>query len=621
MIMETNEKDNVVEKKVETLNENNFSDADVLSDGLDAELDLGEEIASEKEISEVKDYSHLTPKALLDELKNLVEKSAVEKIRKDVEAIKDAFDAIVRQNAENQEKNDGEEVVRVNRADSFEKEFRLYLKKYKDKRIEFLRNSESQKEANYKRKLALIDELKDLVSEEENLTNTFSKFHDIQTRWKETGPVHQNYVKDLWETWHHRVEKFYDYVKINKELRDLDLKRNLEAKNKIIKKAELLLESRSIAEAFAQLQTYHDEWREIGPVQRDMREGLWERFRDVTSKINKRYQAYFDVIRAERQRNLQMKMDLCERLEKLNAVVRSTSQDWQRASSELLVILAEWKAIGFVPKKENNEIYLRLKKARDKFFAKRQAHYKISRIEMSNIVKAKKELCEKAEALQDSEDWRDVTDKFIELQKQWKESGTLPRKHSDELWGRFRKACDTFFNRKADFFAAKEDQYADNLKLKEEIIDELEKFEPDNSRESLEILRQFRVRWIEVGFVPIKIKNKIQRRFITLMDQKYGNIRISDAERKVMHFRDKIEGTGNKYGKMRGEREKLVGKITYYENEIALLENNIGFFANTKNAEAVIADVRKKIDKYKEEISVMEEQLKLLDKDLNKTSE
>lgn len=619
--METNEKDNVVEKKVETLNENNFSDADVLSDGLDAELDLGEEIASEKEISEVKDYSHLTPKALLDELKNLVEKSAVEKIRKDVEAIKDAFDAIVRQNAENQEKNDGEEVVRVNRADSFEKEFRLYLKKYKDKRIEFLRNSESQKEANYKRKLALIDELKDLVSEEENLTNTFSKFHDIQTRWKETGPVHQNYVKDLWETWHHRVEKFYDYVKINKELRDLDLKRNLEAKNKIIKKAELLLESRSIAEAFAQLQTYHDEWREIGPVQRDMREGLWERFRDVTSKINKRYQAYFDVIRAERQRNLQMKMDLCERLEKLNAVVRSTSQDWQRASSELLVILAEWKAIGFVPKKENNEIYLRLKKARDKFFAKRQAHYKISRIEMSNIVKAKKELCEKAEALQDSEDWRDVTDKFIELQKQWKESGTLPRKHSDELWGRFRKACDTFFNRKADFFAAKEDQYADNLKLKEEIIDELEKFEPDNSRESLEILRQFRVRWIEVGFVPIKIKNKIQRRFITLMDQKYGNIRISDAERKVMHFRDKIEGTGNKYGKMRGEREKLVGKITYYENEIALLENNIGFFANTKNAEAVIADVRKKIDKYKEEISVMEEQLKLLDKDLNKTSE
>ena len=460
-----------------------------------------------------------------------------------------------------------------------------------------------------------------MVSEEENLTNTFSKFHDIQTRWKETGPVHQNYVKDLWETWHHRVEKFYDYVKINKELRDLDLKRNLEAKNKIIKKAELLLESRSIAEAFAQLQTYHDEWREIGPVQRDMREGLWERFRDVTSKINKRYQAYFDVIRAERQRNLQMKMDLCERLEKLNAVVRSTSQDWQRASSELLVILAEWKAIGFVPKKENNEIYLRLKKARDKFFAKRQAHYKISRIEMSNTVKAKKELCEKAEALQDSEDWRDVTDKFIELQKQWKESGTLPRKHSDELWGRFRKACDTFFNRKADFFAAKEDQYADNLKLKEEIIDELEKFEPDNSRESLEILRQFRVRWIEVGFVPIKIKNKIQRRFITLMDQKYGNIRISDAERKVMHFRNKIEGTGNKYGKMRGEREKLVGKITYYENEIALLENNIGFFANTKNAEAVIADVRKKIDKYKEEISVMEEQLKLLDKDLNKTSE
>ncbi|MDR2466519.1 MAG: DUF349 domain-containing protein [Prevotellaceae bacterium] len=619
--METNEKDNVVENKVETLNENNFSSADILPEGLGAELDLGEEIASEKEISEVKDYSHLAPKALLDELKNLVEKSAVEKIRKDVEAIKDAFDAIVRQNAENQEKNDGEETVRVNRADSFEKEFRQYLKRYKEKRTEFLRNSESQKEENYKCKLAIINELKDLINEEETLANTFNKFHDIQSRWKETGPVHQNYVKDLWETWHHNVEKFYDYVKINKELRDFDLKRNWDLKNEIIQKAELLLESRSISEAFAQLQTYHDEWREIGPVQRDLKDGLWERFRDITSKLNKRYQAYFDVIRAERQRNLQMKSDLCERLEKINATALATSKDWQKASADIVAILGEWKTIGFVPKKENNEIFLRLKKARDEFFAKRQVYYKTSRQEMGNAIKAKKELCEKAEALQYSEDWKEVTDKLIELQKQWKETGAVPRKHSTELWSRFRKACDIFFNRKVEFFAAKEDKYADNLRAKEEIIAELEKFEPDNSHESIEMLRQFRLRWNDAGFVPIKIKNKIQRRFSILLDQKYKSLRVSDAERKVMHFKDKIESAGNKYGKMRGEREKLVGKINYYQNEIALLENNIGFFANTKNAEALIADVRKKIDKHKEDISTMEEQLKLLDKDLNKTSE
>jgi hypothetical protein len=580
------------------------------------ELQLREETALESDVSVVKNYSLMLPEDLLGELKALVDDHPVERIRRDVESIRNAFYKKASESedyGENNEESVAEPVINP----LIEEEFEKYLEKYREKRYEYIRNAENQKEENYRQKLAIIEELKALIKEEENLNLTFQKFHDIQNRWKEIAQVPQTYVRDLWDTWHYNVEKFYDYVKINKELRDLDFKRNLEAKNELVRKAEGLLESPSVVEAFAQLQQYHDAWREIGPVPRDQREGIWERFKEASYKLNKKHQAYFDQLKQERQHNIQMKIDLCEQIEKLNQKNYKSMKEWQRAYEELLNILEEWKAIGFIPKKESNEIYARLKKGRDVFYNKRRTFYKTHKQITSANFRLKKELCEKAKALQDSEDWQETTDILIELQKQWKQTGPISHRLSNVLWAEFRNACDTFFNRKSKYFKKTDNEYIANLKAKEALIAELQNFVPGvDESENIEMLKQFRQQWNSIGFVPLKEKDKIQIQFFTLLDEKYKQLKISDAQRKVLRIKDKIEASGNRSNKLvQNERERLFNRIMQLENEITLLDNNIGFFASSKNADSMIADVRKKISKAKEEIRRMEEQIKLIDKE------
>jgi hypothetical protein len=654
MIMETGEKDKIIEKREDIRDEKNVSSAKSQMEFYDTEeLKLSEEIASESEVSVTKNYLLLSPQDLLDELKNLVDNFPVERIRKDIDAIKEAFykyfdDSSEDDNYEGDDNIDEEHVI-----DPLEEEFEKYLDKYKDKRTEYIRVLENQKEENYKQKLAIIEELKDLVKEEEDLNITFQKFHDIQNRWKEIAQVPQNHIKDLWDTWHYNVEKFYDYVKINKELRDLDLKRNLEAKNDLVRKAEALLDSPSIVEAFAQLQQYHDAWREIGPVPRDQREEVWERFKDASYKLNKKHQAYFDQLKRERQQNMQMKIDLCERIEKLNQKEMKSMKDWQKASVELSNILDEWKAIGFVPKKENSELYSRFKKSRDDFFMKRRTYYKTQKREATTNFRLKKELCEKAKSLQDSTNWQETTDILIELQKQWKDIGPVSYKYANSLWNEFKKYCDVFFNRKAEHFSKKgNDRYILNLREKEALIAELENFEPDgNDARTIAILKEFREQWNEIGFVPIKEKEKIQQQFFTLLDSKYKQLRGYRPQREapIRDRSDTYNNRSNAYTNRsntytnrsdtynnrsdtynnrsdtytnqsdnapRGKREKLFSRIMQLENEVILLENNIGFFASSKKADSMIAEVRKKINKTKEEIRNLEEQVKQLDKEL-----
>jgi hypothetical protein len=534
-----------------------------------------------------------------------------------VEAIKEAFYQDKNDLPENSESEDNESKDE-HLTDPIEKEFEKYLDKYKEKKIEYIRSVENQKEENYKQKLAIIEELKDLIKEEEDLNLTFQKFHDIQSRWREIAQVPQNHIKDLWDTWHYNVERFYDYVKINKELRDLDLRRNLEAKKDLVRKAEALLEYPSVMNAFTQLQQYHDAWREIGPVPRDQKEEIWERFKEASYKLNKKHQAYFDQLKHERQQNMQMKIDLCERVENLNQKDLKNMKEWQKASDELMNILEEWKAIGFVPKKENAEIYARLKKSRDEFFNKRRTYYKIQKHETTVNFRLKRELCEKAKDLQNSENWKETTELLIELQKQWKQTGPVPHKYSNLLWNEFRNACDTFFNRKAEYFSKRgADQYSVNLKEKKELIAELENFVPEgNNATTIEMLKQFRQRWNDIGFVPIKEKDKIQKQFFTLLDEKYKQLRVSETQRKVFRVKDKTEIPANKSNKTtKSKREKLFNRIMQLENEVTLLENNIGFFASSKNADSMIADFRKKISETKEEIRKMEEEIKLIDKE------
>jgi hypothetical protein len=352
-------------------------------------------------------------------------------------------------------------------------------------------------------------------------------------------------------------------------------------------------------------------------VPRDQREPIWERFKEASYKLNKKHQAYFDQLKQERQHNIQMKIDLCERVEKLNQRTPKSMKEWQKDYDELLNILEEWKAIGFVPKKENAEIYTRLKKSRDEFFNKRRAYYKVQKQEIMTNLRLKKELCAKAKSLSNSEDWQGTTDILIELQKQWKQIGPIPHRYSNSLWIEFRDACDAFFNRKFGQSKKVVNEYVANLKAKEALIAELESFVPSKSEsENIETLKQFRQRWNNIGFVPIKEKEKIQLQFFTLLDDKYKQLKISDAQRKVIRMKDRIESSGNRSNRfVKSEREKLFSRIMQLENEITLLDNNIGFFASSKNADSLIADVRRKISKAKEEIHKMEEQIKLIDKE------
>ncbi|MDR1887697.1 MAG: DUF349 domain-containing protein [Prevotellaceae bacterium] len=621
--MKTDEKDKVIENETNVGVKENVVSAESQTESYGTEeLNLGEENASENEISVVKNYSLMSQQGLLDELKALVDNFPVERTRKDVEAIKTAFyrDSHDSHGSSEDEDYETDESDDGYVFDPIEEEFRKYLDKYKEKRSEHTRNSESQKEENYRQKLAIIEELKVLIREEENLDITFQKFHDIQNRWKEIAQVPQNHVKDLWDTWHYNVEKFYDYVKINRELRDLDLKRNLEAKNELIREAEALMEYPSVVEAFAQLQLYHDAWREIGPVPREQREPVWERFKDASYKLNKKHQAYFDQLKQERQHNIQMKVDLCERLEKLNQKPIATMKEWQKASEEFSAILEEWQAVGFVPKKENDEIYARFKKPKDEFFNKRRTYYRTHKQEENANFLLKKELCEQARALSSSDNWKETTEALIGLQKQWQQIGPVNRKYSNPLWHEFREACNVFFKRKSEYFANNPKElpanFKENLKEKEALIAELENFVPGkNSAANIKILQQFRKRWNDIGFVPIRKKEKIQERFSTLMDEKYKASNISDSPRNKPFRTNKTETYANRpYSRPpASEREQLFGHIVKLENEIALLENNMGFFASSKNADSLIAGIRKKIEATREEIRGMEEQIKRID--------
>ena len=345
----------------------------------------------------------------------------------------------------------------------------------------------------------------------------------MQQRWKETGLVPQQNVKDLWETYNLHVENFYNFIKINKELRDLDLKKNYEQKLALCEAAEALVLEPSIVEAFHKLQKLHDEWRETGPVANEFKETLWERFKEASSRINKQHQAFFENIKAEQTKNLELKAGLCEQTEELAQQLYTTRKEWNRASDRLLEIQKVWKTIGFAPKKDNTRIYERFRTACDRFFEAKRRFYADVKTEMEHNLQLKNELCEAAEALQMSEEWKKTTDELIALQARWKEIGAVSRRYSDQVWKRFRAACDKFFERKAAHFSDVDGQYEQNLVRKQALLDEMAA--ADVKEGGFEMIKEFQRRWSEIGFVPIKRKDEIQKRYKECVDTLFSVLR------------------------------------------------------------------------------------------------
>ena len=439
----------------------------------------------------------------------------------------------------------------------------------------------------------------------------------MQNKWREIGSVPQAKLKDLWDTYHHHVENFYDFIKINKELRDLDLKKNLEAKIDLCEKAEELLVEPSIIKAFNVLQKYHEQWREVGPVPRDKKDELWERFKAATSIVNKKHQDYFEGRKNEQKKNLDAKVALCEKVEEIANIEIESHRDWDEKSKELIELQKVWRTIGFAPKKDNNKIYERFRLASDKFFDRKREFYNQNKEEQNNNLQLKTDLCVQAETLKDSTDWKKTADEFIAIQKAWKEIGPVPRKYSDAIWKRFRAACDYFFENKAKHFSSIDKEQLENLRLKKELLEEVKEFAltGDDSAD-LDKLKDFQRRFTEIGHVPFKEKDAIQNEFREVINKHFDTLRVDERRRNLMKFKNKVannSSSGKGMSKNRFEREKYMTKLKQLETDLALLDNNIGFFANTKNASALIDDVNQKIASTKEKIEFLKEKIRIMD--------
>lgn len=576
-----------------------------------------------KENASTTDYNGKSKAELLAILADILANKPVQTIRRDVEAIKIAFYKTYRAEVERARRAfveaGGKLEEFVPTPDDAEQRLKELFAEYRTKRNEFIAKLEEEKENNYKIKLQIIEELKELIDSNETLNQTFNTFRDLQQRWKETGPVPQAYVKDLWETYNLHVENFYNFIKINKELRDLDLKKNYETKLQLCEEAEELVLDPSPVNAFHKLQKLHEQWRETGPVANEYKEQLWERFREASTKINKRHQEYFNGIKEEQKHNLELKTELCVKTEELSVAPLSTRKEWNKASEQLIDIQKVWKTIGFAPKKDNTKIYERFRNACDKFFENKRNFYLQIKAEMENNLHLKNDICAAAEALQESEEWKKATDELIALQKRWKEIGPVSRRYSDAIWKRFRSACDKFFERKAAFFASLDQQYEDNLAKKKQLLEELKTFVVENKERGFEALKELQHRWAEIGFVPIKQKEAIQKEYRKAVDAIFAKLRSNEKENRLERFKGKISSLaeGGDRRRLRFERDRLYNKMKQIESDIALLENNIGFFSKSKNAEAMIREVNNKIAKAKEEMATLIEKIEMIDKQNN----
>ena len=595
-----------------------FSEEDAALDAEKAGLAIGEETAEELSAADVdkNDLSGKSKQELVEMFESLLSSEPVQTLRKSVEAIKIAFYKLHRaevdaaRKAFEAEAAEGAEFTL--QLDAMEVKLKDLFKEYRTRRDEYIANLDSIKEENLKIKLSIIEELKELVNSDETLNNTFAKFRELQQRWKETGLVPQQKVKDLWETYNLHVENFYNFIKINKELRDLDLKKNYEQKMQLCEQAEALITEPSIVEAFHKLQKLHDEWRETGPVANEYKEALWERFKAASSRINKQHQEYFDTIKQEQLKNLELKSELCEKTEALVDQPYTSRKEWNKASERLIEIQKIWRTIGFAPKKDNTRIYDRFRSACDRFFEAKRKFYEGVKSEMEHNLQLKQEICEAAEALQNSEDWKHATEELIALQAKWKQVGTVSRRYSDQVWKRFRAACDSFFERKAQHFSSIENEHEANLQKKLALIEEMHA--ADIKAGGYDLIKSFLRHWSEIGYVPIKQKDAVQKKYKEAVDAMFGVLRGSERDRSMNRFKERLQGMKSQSDKrMRSERERLYNKVRQMEQDIALLENNIGFFSKSKNADAMISEIRDKIAKAKQELQLTIEKIHLID--------
>ena len=499
--------------------------------------------------------------------------------------------------------------------DEDEEAFKAEMGIIKERRQKLFKEQEQEKQENLQRKLEIIEKIKAMVTSPEEANKSYKEFKALQEEWKEIKNVPAEKANELWRNYQLYVEQFYDLLKLNSEAREYDFKKNLELKTKLCEAAEKLAEETEIISAFHQLQKLHQEFREIGPVAKELREEIWTRFKAASTVINKRHQQHFEELRAKEEDNLARKTALCEKVEAIAAEENKGSADWERHTKEIIAIQAEWKTIGFAPQKMNVKIFERFRAACDDFFGRKAEYFKGLKENFKENADKKRALIEKAKALQDSTDWKSTSDKLINLQKEWKTIGMVPKKLGDQLWEEFLGACNKFFEARNAAGASGRGEEYQNLEKKRGIIEQLKAIATESGDGLQEKVQQLVEQYQAIGHVPFKEKDKIYSEYHAIVDKLYKELNISVAKRRLSKFKDNLRQVAERGGDaLDNERARLMRQYEQLKSEVQTYENNLGFLnASSKKGNSLIDEMNRKVQKLKDEVQLVRDKIKAID--------
>ena len=568
-----------------------------------------------------------TQEEVVARVKELAEADAPAE-KQELDALKQAFYKIHKANVAAARaqfiENGGEPEAFLPAPNVLEDEFKAAMNVIKQKRAELQAELDRQKEENLQKKQEILERIKTLSATPEEANQAYKEFKELQNQWKELTLVPAEKANELWKTYQLYVEQYYDQLKLNNEFREYDFKKNLEIKTRLCETAEKLNEEADVISAFQQLQALHQEFKETGPVAKELREEIWARFKAASTAVNKRHQQYFEELKQKEEENLAHKTALCEKIEAIDLTAVKTAAAWEAQTQQIIEMQKEWRTIGFAPQKMNVKIFERFRGACDRFFTEKAAFFKRLKEEQAQNLAKKTELCEKAEALKDSTDWKATADKLMQIQKEWKTIGAVPKKHSESLWQRFIGACDYFFEQKGKNTASQRGEEKENLQKKEQVIEKLKALlESDEEENKQDAVRELMREWNEIGFVPFKEKDKIYKAYHETVDQLFKALNMSAARRRLDNFKNNLKNDAKEGGQgLSRERERLVRAYENKRSEIKTYENNLGFLTcSSKKGSSLLNEMNKKMEKLKDELNLIGEKIAAIDKEMSAQAE
>ncbi|MDR1223162.1 MAG: DUF349 domain-containing protein [Tannerella sp.] len=592
---------------------------------LQEEKDAGKEEVSGEETVIPLDTAVLaaiTKPEIIEQLKQIVAEPRMY-MRNEADVLKQTYYKIRRAEVEAKKKeflDGGEERNFVMEEDETESIVKSLVSEYKEKRASIIAEEERQKEANYVIKQHLIERLKVLTESQDDFNKRYNEFREIQRKWKEIKLFPQEHAKELWRNYQLYNERFYDIVKINNQFREYDFKKNLEMKTTLCEAAERLDGEPDILLAFRQLQKVHQQWRETGPVAREFRDSIWERFKEASTVINRKHQVHFETLKANEEKNFKEKVAICEKIEGIDFEPLKTLRDWEKKTEEMVAMRAKWRTIGYANRKQNIKIFERFRKACDRYFTRKNEFYKSFKQELDKNLELKRALIEKAESMKDRTDWKDATKAFIEIQGEWKKIGPTGRKYSESIWKQFIMICDYFFEQRNKEASSQRSGENDNLEAKKALIEKINAIDESMTDEdALAVLREYIADWNTIGFVPFREKDKLYNSFREAVDKQFDRMKVNVRDRRVQQFRSNLtELAGGGKNKLYNERDKLMRVYERMKSELQTYENNIGFFnISSKGGDGLMKEMDRKLVHLKEEMEVIVKKIEAIDENLD----